>query len=95
VWHPRDPDEPTSELYRLMPPRRRTSQLQEALDAAHGTWGEGGDGDHAARPWRRWRVLAARAWPASSRVLGWALGLATLTIAGVLSLLIYAAVSGH
>jgi hypothetical protein len=33
-WDP-DPDEPTSELYRLMPPRR--NQLREALDAAHGT----------------------------------------------------------
>ena len=49
----RDPDEPTSEVYRLMPPRRRKpsapgdlagalraashSGLREALDAANGT----------------------------------------------------------
>jgi hypothetical protein len=32
----RDPDEPTSELYRLMPPRRPRSELREALDAATG-----------------------------------------------------------
>lgn len=31
---PTDPDEPTSEPYRLMPPRR--SELREALDAAAG-----------------------------------------------------------
>jgi hypothetical protein len=35
MWTPADPDEPTSELYRLMPPRRR-SELREALDAASG-----------------------------------------------------------
>jgi hypothetical protein len=32
----RDPDEPTSELYRLMPPRRARSEIREALDAATG-----------------------------------------------------------
>jgi hypothetical protein len=32
--HYRDPDEPTSEVYRLMPPS--SSQLREALDAATG-----------------------------------------------------------
>ena len=31
----RDPDEPTSELYRVMPPRPR-SEIREALDAATG-----------------------------------------------------------
>lgn len=36
VWYPPDPDEPTSEIYRLMPPRRRPSELREALDAAPG-----------------------------------------------------------
>ena len=35
MWYPPDPDEPTSELYRLMPPRPR-SELREALDAATG-----------------------------------------------------------
>jgi hypothetical protein len=36
MWHPPDPYEPTSELYRLMPPRRR-SELGEAQDAAVGS----------------------------------------------------------
>ena len=45
------------------------------------------------QPW--WRELAARARPASRRTLGWAWTLVTLTLAGVLSLVIYAAVSGH
>jgi hypothetical protein len=74
-----------------MPPRRRTSQLQEALDAAHGT---GGDRELIAPP-RRWRALGAIARPASRRALVWAWSLFTLTLAGVLSLVIYAAVSGH
>jgi hypothetical protein len=97
VWNPPDPDEPTSEIYRLMPPRRHPSQLREALDAAYGTGsGDGdGDGDLIMPPRRRWRALAAKARPASRRALGWAWGLATLTLAGVLSLVIYAALSGH
>ena len=95
VWHPPDPDEPTSELYRLMPPRRRPSQLQEALDAAHGTGGPGDDGESTTPPRRRWRMLAAKIRPASRRVLGWAWALFTLTLAGVLSLVIYAALTGH
>jgi hypothetical protein len=45
------------------------------------------------QPW--WRDLAAKARPASRRTLGWAWGLATLTLPGVLSLVIYAFVSGH
>jgi hypothetical protein len=43
----------------------------------------------------RWRTLAAKARPASRRALGWAWGLVTLTLAGVLSLVIYACLSGH
>ena len=35
MWNPPDPYEPTSEPYRLTPPRRR-SELREALDAATG-----------------------------------------------------------
>ena len=46
-----------------------------------------------------WRELAARGRPASRRALGWAGGLTTLTLAaalgGVLSLAIYAYLSGH
>ena len=33
MWNPPDPDEPTSEVYRLMPPRRKPSEVREALDA--------------------------------------------------------------
>ena len=91
VWYPPDPDEPTSEIYRLMPPRR-PSELREALDAARGT---SSDGDRIMPRRRRWRALAAKARPASRRALGWAWGLTTLTLAGVLSLVIYAALSGH
>jgi hypothetical protein len=43
----------------------------------------------------RWRMLAAKAKPASRRALGWAVGLVTLTLAGVLSLAIYAYLPGH
>jgi hypothetical protein len=81
VWYPPDPYEPTSELYRLMPPRRPA-----------------GDDDPVvliSPDLPRWRALAARARPASR----WAWGLATAalaaTIGGVLSLLIYASLSGH
>jgi hypothetical protein len=95
VWNPPDPDEPTSEIYRLMPPRRRPSQLREALDVACGTGSGDGDGGLIMPPRRRWRALAAKARPASRRALGWAGGLATLTLAGILSLVIYAALSGH
>jgi hypothetical protein len=95
VWHPPDPDEATGELYRLLP-RRRPSELREALDAAQGVGGP--DNDPIVlispdQPW--WRNLAARARPASRRALGWASGLVTLTLAGVLSLVIYAFMSGH
>ncbi len=38
------PDEPTSELYRLMQPQWRPSQLREALNAAYGTGGPDGGG---------------------------------------------------
>jgi len=34
MWYPPDPDEPTSEVHRLMPSRR--GELREALDAATG-----------------------------------------------------------
>lgn len=79
VWNPPDPDEPTSEIYRLMPPRPRANQLSEPI----------------MPPRQRWRILAASARPASRRALGRAWGLATLTLAGVLSLVIYAALSSH
>lgn len=79
MWSPPDPYEPTSELYRLMPPLRT-------------------DGDPImliSPDLPRWRALAARARPTSRRVMGWAWTLVTLTLAGVLSLVIYAYLGGH
>jgi hypothetical protein len=49
MWFPLDPDEPTSELYRLMPPRRR-SESREALDAAAGQDQDDHDDVPAADP---------------------------------------------
>jgi hypothetical protein len=96
VWYPPDPDEPTSTLYRLIPARQRPGELREALDAASGTGRPDDDPIAVISPHMpRWRQLAARARPTSRRALGWACGLATLTLAGVLSLAIYAALSGH
>ena len=80
MWYPPDPYEPTSELYRLMPPRRPADDSPVVL---------------VSPDLPRWRTLAAKARPASRRALGWAWGLATLTLAGVLSLVIYAYLSGH
>ena len=77
MWQPPDPYEPTSELYRLMPPRRPA------------------DDDPVVPVSPRWRTLAAKARPASRRTLGWVSTLVTLTLAGVLSLGIYAYLSGH
>jgi hypothetical protein len=79
VWSPPDPYEPTSQLYRLIPPRRPDDDPVVLISPET----------------PRWRWLAAKARPASRRVLGWAVGLATLTVAGVLSLGIYAYLSGH
>jgi hypothetical protein len=81
VWSPPDPDEPTSELYRLMPPRRQGDDAGPVVLISPDL--------------QRWRTLAAKARPASRRALAWAWGLATLTLAGVLSLVIYASLPGH
>jgi hypothetical protein len=80
-----------------MRPRRQRSQLREALDAAHGISGPADDDPIVmiSPETPRWRRLAAKARPASRRALVWAWGLVTLTLAGVLSLVIYAALSGH
>jgi hypothetical protein len=81
VWHPPDPYEPTSKLYRLMPPRRPDND---------------GDPIMVISPdLGRWRELAARARPASRRAAGWALGLFTATAAVVIGSLIYGWLSGH
>jgi hypothetical protein len=79
VWHPPDPYEPTSELYRLMP-RRPVGDDPVVL---------------VSPDLPRWRTLAAKARPASRRTLGWVSTLVTLTLAGVLSLVIYAYLSGN
>ena|ERR1700761_1074746 len=68
MWSPPDPYEPTSELYRLMP-KRKTDDDPFVLISPETP---------------RWRMLAAKAKPASRRALVWAWGLVTLTLAGVL-----------
>jgi hypothetical protein len=76
VWNPPDADEPTSEIYRLMPPRRHS-----------------GTGPPDDRQWRQ--KLRARVRPFSLRALAWVGTLVTLTVAGVLSLVIYALLTRH
>jgi hypothetical protein len=84
-------------VYRLTPPRRQRSQLREALDAAHGISSPTDDDPVVVispqQP--RWRDLAARARPASCRVLLWAGGLATAALAVVIGSLVYSWLSGH
>jgi hypothetical protein len=88
MWYPPDPDEPTSELYRLTPPRRR-SELREALDAAAGVSRE----DTAALA-----VPVLQGAPASRKgiasffggVISNALGAILATIAVALSLYLWA-----
>ena len=98
MWHPPDPDEPVSEVYRLLPPQRRPSELREALDAANGT-GRPDAGDDpivVISPHQRWwRELTARARPASRRAVGWAWGLATAALAVVIGSLVYSWLTGH
>jgi hypothetical protein len=80
VWHPPDPYEPTSEIYRLMPPQPPDDDdpiLVISPDLG------------------RWRTLAARARPASRRAAGWVLGLFTAVAAAVIGALVYGWLSGH
>lgn len=79
MWSPPDPHEPTSQLYRLMPPRRPAEDSIVVVSP----------------DLPRWRTLAAKARRASRRTLGWISTLVTLTLAGVLSLVIYARLSVH
>jgi hypothetical protein len=97
MWSPPDPYRPTSELYWLMPPWRQPGQLREALDAARGVGGPDDDDPIVliSPDLGRWREPAARAKWASRRVPAWVGTLVILTLAGVLSLVIYAALSGH
>ncbi len=55
MWSPPDPYEPTSELYRLMPPRRPADD---------------GDPIVLISPdLPRWRSVAAKAWPVSRQAI--------------------------
>jgi hypothetical protein len=97
VPYPPDPDKPASELYSFMPPRRQSSQLQEALDAAYGT-GRPDDDDPIvliSPQLPRWRALAARARPASRRAAGWTLGLITAAAAVVIGSRVYGWLTSH
>jgi hypothetical protein len=80
-----------------MPPWRQPGQLREALDAAHSVGGPDDDDPIVLISpdlgW--WRELAARAKSASRRVPAWAGTLFILTLAGVLSLVIYAHLFSH
>ena len=81
VWSPPDPYEPTSELYRLMPPRRQADDDDPiVLISPDLGW---------------WCDLAARARPASRRAAGWALGLFSAALAAVIGSLIYGWLTGH
>jgi hypothetical protein len=81
VWSPPDPYEPTSEIYRLMPPRQPTDD-DDPIVLISPDLG-------------RWRELAARAKSASRRVPASVGTLFILTLAGVLSLVIYAHLFSH
>jgi hypothetical protein len=72
-----------------MPARPRTSELREALDAAQGTGRPEDYGDLIIPGETRWRVLVRKATPASRWALGAIWTLISLTVAGVLSLVIY------
>jgi len=89
----RDPDEPTSEPYRLMPPRRPRSELREALDAALHAPGQdqaaaadGGQVSSARRP--------ALTRTASRRILRWLGTVVTGVLIAVLAALIANYLSG-
>ncbi len=85
----RDPDEPTSELYRLMPPRRPRSQLREALDAALTPQ----DPDQVTAevpPARRRPALR----PAARRILAWLGATVTALVIAVVAGLIVNYLSG-
>ncbi|HEX9542651.1 MAG TPA: hypothetical protein VGA04_31400 [Streptosporangiaceae bacterium] len=89
-----DDFEPTSEVYRLMPPRCRESELREALAAAHGVTKPGSGLDAGEPAPRRWRpsVLAGIR-RASRRAALWLGGVITLTVAGVLTLAVWALIN--
>ena len=80
MWYPPDPYEPTSELYRIMPPRRQADDdVLVDLTVPRQRW---------------WHELATRGRPVSRRVAGWAWGLITAALAVVIGSLIYGWLSG-
>jgi hypothetical protein len=92
----RDDHQVTSELYRLMPPRQQRTELQEALDAAVGAPTALDAGDNEDRPpGRRGLVLPRAIRSASRHTLVWLGSVVTLTLAGVLSLVIYGYLTRH
>jgi hypothetical protein len=91
MWNPPDPHEPTSELYRLMPPRRQRSELREALDAAtgHDHQDAGAIGGPVfsgppAVPKRTRKAFAAFFRDATSNALGGILTVVVLAVAALL-----------
>lgn len=105
-----DPDEPTSELYRLMPPRRPRSELRQALDAAQGpddlkealgAARSGADndradaGDDVSTETKRHRPIPAFIQTAPRRVLRWVGAVVTGVLIAVVAGLILTYLSGH
>jgi hypothetical protein len=80
---PYDQNHVSSELYRVMPPPKNSSQLREALDAAHGKWPEP-EPENVAPEVRepRHRLGGARS------ISIWLGGLITATLAVILGTLI-------
>jgi hypothetical protein len=106
----RDPDEPTSELYRIMPPRRPRSELRQALDAAQGRddlkealaaarSGAVGDraneGDDASTDTGRRRTIPAFVRTAPRRALRWVGIVVTGVLIAVVAGLIVNYLSSH
>ncbi|MGH3219405.1 MAG: hypothetical protein ACRDPY_11965 [Streptosporangiaceae bacterium] len=91
----RDPDEPASELYRLLPPHRERSELRQALDAARGTEpdAEPAPGPEPGPVARRWRLPQVDIRAASRRTALWLGGVVTLALAGVLASALWALIN--
>jgi hypothetical protein len=81
VWHPPDPYEPTSQLYRLMPSRRPADDDPLIdLTLPRQSW---------------WRQLAARARPVSRQAIRWTWGITAGVVTGVLVTLISTYLLNH
>jgi hypothetical protein len=80
-----DDDYVSSELYRLTPPRRKRSEVRQAIDAATGTWPEPAVGLPEPEPPR---LRFARLKGAGRRALPWLGSLGTQVLAGVIVVLV-------